>query len=85
MATETGLGLRISWGVLSAGGPPVLVVVQDTVRMHWLHVITLSIYSTMSSCLNALSAVTWEDVLKPVMEHKISETVKTWITKVLGM
>ena len=42
------------------------------------------IFSTMSSCLNALSAVTWEDILKPVIGQKVSESVKTWITKFLG-
>ncbi|XP_052220142.1 sodium-coupled monocarboxylate transporter 1-like isoform X1 [Dreissena polymorpha] len=37
--------------------------------------------STMSSCLNALAAVTWEDILKPAIGHKVSERVKTWISK----
>jgi len=37
----------------------------------------------MSSCLNALSAVTWEDILKPMIGHKTTESAKTWITKVL--
>ncbi|KAH3802762.1 hypothetical protein DPMN_156444 [Dreissena polymorpha] len=37
--------------------------------------------STMSSCLNALAAVTWEDIFKPVIGHKVTERVKTWISK----
>ena len=37
----------------------------------------------MSSCLNALSAVTWEDILKPFL-GELSETKKTWITRILG-
>ncbi|XP_052788010.1 sodium-coupled monocarboxylate transporter 1-like [Mya arenaria] len=39
--------------------------------------------STMSSCLNALSAVTWEDIFKPLIGHRTSETAKTWIIKLL--
>ncbi|KAK3094561.1 hypothetical protein FSP39_003422 [Pinctada imbricata] len=38
--------------------------------------------STMSSCLNALSAVTWEDILKPFWGD-LSESKKTWITRLL--
>jgi hypothetical protein len=37
----------------------------------------------MSSCLNALAAVTWEDMLKPFFGH-ISESRKTWVTRLLG-
>ncbi|KAH3802713.1 sodium-coupled monocarboxylate transporter 2-like [Dreissena polymorpha] len=37
--------------------------------------------STMSSCLNALAAVTWEDILKPAIGDKVTERVKTWISK----
>ncbi|KAL4216282.1 Sodium-coupled monocarboxylate transporter 1 [Mactra antiquata] len=39
--------------------------------------------STMSSCLNALSAVTWEDIVKPLVGHKVSESGKMWIIKLL--
>ncbi|XP_053387469.1 sodium-coupled monocarboxylate transporter 1-like [Mercenaria mercenaria] len=39
--------------------------------------------STMSSCLNALAAVCWEDVFKPLIGEKVSESTKTWITRVL--
>ncbi|KAK7467995.1 hypothetical protein BaRGS_00036773, partial [Batillaria attramentaria] len=39
--------------------------------------------STMSSCLNALAAVTWEDFLKPVLGERLSEAQKTWVTKLL--
>ncbi|XP_069102394.1 sodium-coupled monocarboxylate transporter 1-like isoform X2 [Argopecten irradians] len=38
--------------------------------------------STMSSCLNALSAVTWEDILKPCL-YNLSEKQKTWVTRIL--
>ncbi|XP_060082920.1 sodium-coupled monocarboxylate transporter 1-like [Ylistrum balloti] len=38
--------------------------------------------STMSSCLNALSAVTWEDILKPCL-YNLSEQKKTWVTRIL--
>ena len=38
----------------------------------------------MSSSLNALSAVTWEDILKPSLGEKVSETGKTWVTRILG-
>ncbi|XP_078329162.1 sodium-coupled monocarboxylate transporter 1-like [Crassostrea virginica] len=38
--------------------------------------------STMSSCLNALSAVTWKDILEPFLGKK-TETQKTWITRIL--
>jgi hypothetical protein len=37
----------------------------------------------MSSCLNALAAVTWEDMLEPFFGH-ISESRKTWVTRLLG-
>ena len=37
----------------------------------------------MSSCLNALAAVTWEDMLKPFFGH-ISESRQTWVTRLLG-
>ena len=40
-------------------------------------------FSTMSSCLNALSAVTWKDILEPFLGKK-TETQKTWITRILG-
>ncbi|KAK7096188.1 sodium-coupled monocarboxylate transporter 1-like isoform X1 [Littorina saxatilis] len=39
--------------------------------------------STMSSCLNALAAVTWEDFLKPFLGHRLTEGQKTWVTKLL--
>ncbi|XP_046563516.1 sodium-coupled monocarboxylate transporter 1-like, partial [Haliotis rubra] len=39
--------------------------------------------STMSSCLNALSAVCWEDFLKPILGDRLTETKKTLITKLL--
>lgn len=39
--------------------------------------------STMSSCLNALAAVTWEDFLKPVLDERLTELQKTWVTKLL--
>ncbi|KAL3885461.1 hypothetical protein ACJMK2_025517 [Sinanodonta woodiana] len=38
--------------------------------------------STMSSCLNALSAVTWEDILKPYVGNR-SESYQTWVTRIL--
>ncbi|XP_048750733.2 sodium-coupled monocarboxylate transporter 1-like [Ostrea edulis] len=38
--------------------------------------------STMSSCLNALSAVTWKDILEPFFGEK-TEAQKTWITRIL--
>ncbi|PVD36488.1 hypothetical protein C0Q70_03472 [Pomacea canaliculata] len=41
--------------------------------------------STMSSCLNALAAVTWEDFLKPYFDHRLSEGQKTWATKLLAV
>jgi hypothetical protein len=39
----------------------------------------------MSSCLNALAAVCWEDMLKPLIGEKVSESTKTWITRLLGL
>ncbi|XP_076438939.1 sodium-coupled monocarboxylate transporter 1-like [Babylonia areolata] len=39
--------------------------------------------STMSSCLNALAAVTWEDFLKPFLGHRLTESQKTLVTKLL--
>ncbi|XP_052790435.1 sodium-coupled monocarboxylate transporter 1-like isoform X2 [Mya arenaria] len=39
--------------------------------------------SSMSSSLNALAAVVWEDILKPCVGHRVSETARTWITKVI--
>ncbi|XP_048236772.1 sodium-coupled monocarboxylate transporter 1-like isoform X1 [Haliotis rufescens] len=39
--------------------------------------------STMSSCLNALAAVCWEDFLKPVLGERLSEGQKTLVTKLL--
>ncbi|KAK7467994.1 hypothetical protein BaRGS_00036772, partial [Batillaria attramentaria] len=39
--------------------------------------------SSMSSSLNALSAVTWEDFLKPVLGHRLTELQKTWVAKLL--
>ncbi|XP_060561770.1 sodium-coupled monocarboxylate transporter 1-like isoform X1 [Ruditapes philippinarum] len=39
--------------------------------------------STMSSCLNALAAVCWEDMLKPLIGEKVTESTKTWITRTL--
>nr|KAG5688220.1 hypothetical protein BaRGS_003119 [Batillaria attramentaria] len=41
--------------------------------------------SSMSSSLNALSAVTWEDFLKPVLGHRLTELQKTWVAKLLGV
>jgi hypothetical protein len=38
----------------------------------------------MSSCLNALAAVCWEDMLKPLIGEKVTESTKTWITRILG-
>ncbi|XP_076087503.1 sodium-coupled monocarboxylate transporter 1-like [Mytilus galloprovincialis] len=38
--------------------------------------------STMSSCLNSLAAVTWEDILKPFWGN-ISEDKKIWVTRIL--
>ncbi|CAC5405082.1 VPS13A_C [Mytilus coruscus] len=38
---------------------------------------------TMSSCLNSLAAVTWEDILKPFWGN-ISEDKKIWVTRILG-
>ncbi|XP_076438815.1 sodium-coupled monocarboxylate transporter 1-like [Babylonia areolata] len=39
--------------------------------------------STMSSCLNALAAVTWQDFLQPVLGHRMTESGKTWVTRLL--
>ncbi|XP_046559452.1 sodium-coupled monocarboxylate transporter 1-like isoform X1 [Haliotis rubra] len=39
--------------------------------------------STMSSCLNALAAVCWEDFLKPVLGERLNEGQKTLVTKLL--
>ena len=39
----------------------------------------------MSSCLNALAAVCWEDVCKPLIGEKVTESTKTWITRFLGI
>ncbi|XP_071098413.1 sodium-coupled monocarboxylate transporter 1-like isoform X1 [Haliotis cracherodii] len=39
--------------------------------------------STMSSCLNALAAVCWEDFLKPVLGERLTEGQKTLVTKLL--
>ncbi|XP_048236774.1 sodium-coupled monocarboxylate transporter 1-like [Haliotis rufescens] len=39
--------------------------------------------STMSSCLNALAAVCWEDFLKPVLGERLNERQKTLVTKFL--
>ncbi|XP_046548474.1 sodium-coupled monocarboxylate transporter 1-like [Haliotis rubra] len=39
--------------------------------------------STMSSCLNALSAVCWEDFIKPVLGDRLTEAQETLITKLL--
>ena len=43
----------------------------------------LSHFSTVSSSLNSMSAVLWEDVLKSKFMH-LTESKKTVITKVLG-
>ena len=40
--------------------------------------------SSMSSSLNSLAAVTWEDALKPHLDHRLSELKKTVLLKVLG-
>ena len=45
---------------------------------------SFSPHSTMSSCLNALSAVTWQDFLKPMLEHRLTEAQRTLVTKLLG-
>ena len=43
------------------------------------------IFSTVSSCLNSLSAVTWKDLMEPQLKKfKIQESRKTLITKILG-
>ncbi|KAL4222661.1 Sodium-coupled monocarboxylate transporter 1 [Mactra antiquata] len=39
--------------------------------------------SSTSACLNALSAVTWEDIVKPLIHHRVSETKKIWIIKMI--
>ncbi|BFZ26140.1 hypothetical protein BsWGS_29179 [Bradybaena similaris] len=39
--------------------------------------------SSVSSSLNALAAITWEDVLKPHLDKRLSESRKTLMTKVL--
>ncbi|XP_041356385.1 sodium-coupled monocarboxylate transporter 1-like [Gigantopelta aegis] len=39
--------------------------------------------STMSSCLNALAAVTWEDFLKTSLDDRLTESQKTLLTKFL--
>ncbi|KAL8568333.1 hypothetical protein ACOMHN_040906 [Nucella lapillus] len=39
--------------------------------------------STMSSSLNALAAVSWEDFLKPVLGKRLTEPQKTTVTKLL--
>ncbi|KAJ8311409.1 hypothetical protein KUTeg_010764 [Tegillarca granosa] len=40
-------------------------------------------FSTISSNLNALCAQTWEDILKPFLNHK-SENFKSWVTRIIG-
>ena len=40
--------------------------------------------SSVLSSLNALSAVTWEDILKPSFGEKVSETGKTWVTRIFN-
>ncbi|KAJ8311401.1 hypothetical protein KUTeg_010756 [Tegillarca granosa] len=39
-------------------------------------------FSTISSNLNALCAQTWEDILKPFLNHK-SENFKSWVTRII--
>ncbi|XP_046581754.1 LOW QUALITY PROTEIN: sodium-coupled monocarboxylate transporter 1-like [Haliotis rubra] len=39
--------------------------------------------STMSSCLNALAAVCWEDFLKPFLGERLTRGQKTLVTKLL--
>ncbi|XP_071093128.1 sodium-coupled monocarboxylate transporter 1-like isoform X1 [Haliotis cracherodii] len=39
--------------------------------------------STVSSCLSAVTAVVWEDMLKPFLEDRLSEGHKTIVTKIL--
>ncbi|KAK7096189.1 hypothetical protein V1264_005513 [Littorina saxatilis] len=39
--------------------------------------------SSVSSCLNALAAVTWQDFLKPFLGHRLTEVQITWVTKLL--
>lgn len=41
-------------------------------------------FSSVSSSLNALAAITWEDFLKPSLGDRLTERQKTWVTKVLG-
>ena len=43
----------------------------------------VSNFSTMSSCLNALAAVVWEDMLRWKLDY-LSETKKTIVLKGLG-
>ncbi|XP_059145998.1 sodium-coupled monocarboxylate transporter 1-like isoform X2 [Physella acuta] len=38
--------------------------------------------SSVSSSLNALGAITWEDVLKPRYDHRLTEYQKTLVTKI---
>ncbi|XP_070178289.1 sodium-coupled monocarboxylate transporter 1-like isoform X2 [Littorina saxatilis] len=39
--------------------------------------------NTVSSCLNAVAAVMWQDFLKPFLGHRLTEVQKTWVTKLL--
>ncbi|XP_055872563.1 sodium-coupled monocarboxylate transporter 1-like [Biomphalaria glabrata] len=39
--------------------------------------------SSVSSSLNALGAITWEDILKPRFEKTLTESQKTFVTKII--
>ena len=41
--------------------------------------------SSISSSLNSLSAITWKDLVEPLLKLKIKEATKAFIIKVLGM
>ncbi|XP_041355396.1 sodium-dependent multivitamin transporter-like [Gigantopelta aegis] len=43
----------------------------------------LQTWSSTSSSLNALAAVTWEDILKPSLDHRLTEGHKAIVTKLL--
>ena len=40
--------------------------------------------STVSSSLNALAAITWEDMLRPHWDHRLTDSRKTKLIKGLG-
>ena len=45
---------------------------------------TTKLYSTVSSGLNSLAAVVWEDFFKPLFGSKITDQQATFISKMIG-